>query len=80
MLAGMSTIDELVREAGKLPNDQKLTLANRVLEMSEGEVESDVEESWDSELGARVDAYDRGRTSTTTAAEVFEKVDTTLQS
>jgi len=74
----MSSIQKLVEEASRLPHDQQLTLANRVLELSEAGVTDDAEDTWDSELRARVQAYDVDRSRTRSARDVFERLDSKL--
>ena len=74
----MSSIQKLVEEARRLPYDQQLTLANRVLELSEARIDDEVEEVWDSELRARIQAYDAGRSPTRSAGEVFRRLDSKL--
>ena len=76
----MSSIQKLVEEALSLPQDEKLTLANRVLELTEPAITDDVDNAWDSELRARIQAYDEGRSQTKSAAEVFQDLDATLSS
>ena len=76
----MSSIEKLVDEARNLPQDQKLTLANRVLELTETAITDDVEDEWDSELRARIQAYDAGRSQTRSAGEVFQDLDSKLSS
>jgi hypothetical protein len=76
----MSSIEKLVDEARNLPDDQKLTLANRVLELTETAVADDVEDAWDSELRARIQAYDAGRSQTRSAGEMFNDLDSKLSS
>lgn len=76
----MSSIQKLVEEARNLPDDQKLTLANRVLELAEHAMTDDVEDEWDSELRARIQAYDEGRSQTKSAGEVFQNLDSKLSS
>ena len=76
----MRSIQKLVEEARGLPQDQKLTLANRVLELAEPTIGDDVEAEWDSELRARVQAYDAGRSQTRSAAAVFQDLDSKLSS
>ena len=78
ILLSMSSIQKLVEEASRLPHDQQLTLANRVLELSEAGVADDAEDTWDSELRARVQAYDAGRSRTRSARDVFERLDSKL--
>jgi hypothetical protein len=76
----MSSIQKLVEEARDLPQDQKLSLANRVLELAEPVATDDVEDQWDSELRARIRAYDAGRSQTRPAGEVFRDLDSKLPS
>ena len=76
----MSTVDRLVEEAGKLPDDEKLALANRVLELSEHDGGPEVERSWDTEIRRRIEAYDKGESSVRSAGDVFERVDSRLPS
>ena len=76
----MSSIQKLVEEARNLPDDQKLTLANRLLELAEQAMTDDVEDEWDSELRARIQAYDEGRSQTKSAGQVFQNLDSKLTS
>lgn len=76
----MSSIQKLVEEARNLPDDQKLTLANRVLELAEQAMTDDVEDEWDSELRARIQAYDEGRSQTKPAGKVFQNLDAKFSS
>ena len=74
----MSSFQKLVDEARRLPHDQQLALANRVLELSEAGVADDAENAWDSELRARIQAYDAGRSLTRSAGDVFQRLDSKL--
>ena len=79
-MLSMSSIQKLVEQASRLPHDQQLTLANRVLELSEAGIADDAEDAWDSELCARIQAYDAGRSSTRSAGDVFQRLDSKLGS
>ena len=57
----MSSIEELLREAKQLPQDQRLTLAHRLLESDEPPVSEDVERAWDFLIRERIQRYDRGK-------------------
>lgn len=74
----MSSIGKLVDEARNLPHDQKLTLANRVLELTETATAAEVEDEWDSELRARIQAYDAGRSQAKPVGAVFKDLDSKL--
>ena len=76
----MSGIQKLVEAARSLPDDQKLTLANRLLELAEQAMTDDGEDEWDSELRARIQAYDAGRSQTRSAGAVFQDLDSKLSS
>ena len=75
----MSSIDELLSEASKLPEDQKLTLAHRLLVSAEPALSEEVEEAWDIEIRERIARYDRGETSARPAGEVFARLDKSLR-
>lgn len=79
MLPMMRTVEELARHAASLPDDQKLALANRILEQTEQPKTSEVEQVWEEELRKRVRAYDAARKSTRAASEVFRDLDSKLQ-
>ena len=76
----VSSIQKLAEEARNLPDDQKLTLADRVLELAEQAMVDDVEDEWDSELRAIILAYDEGRSQTKSAGEVFQDLNSKLSS
>jgi hypothetical protein len=76
----MGSIEKLVDEARNLPHDQKLTLANRVLELTETTIADEVEDEWDSELRAGIQAYDAGHSQTRPAGEVLKDRDSKLSS
>jgi hypothetical protein len=83
MIAVMSSVDELAQDAAKLPDDQKVALANRILEQAEGPRTSEVDAVWDQEIRDRVRAYDETRPSTRpstrAASDVFRRVDARLR-
>ncbi|TVR51001.1 MAG: hypothetical protein EA426_20435 [Spirochaetaceae bacterium] len=57
-----------------------MTLANRVLGLTEPASADDVENACDSELRARIQAHDEGRSQTKSAAEIFQDLDAKLPS
>jgi hypothetical protein len=74
----MRSLEDLLSEASELPEDQKLTLAYRILASAEPEISTDVEQAWDAEIRERIARYDRGEVRTTPAGEVFAKLDRSL--
>ena len=74
----MRSLEDLLSEASELPEDQKLTLAHRILVSAEPEVSTGVEQAWDVEIRERIARYDRGEARTTPAGEVFSKLDRSL--
>lgn len=75
----MSSVEELLSEASKLPEDQKLTLAYRLLASAEPAVSQEVEQAWDVEIRERIARYDRGETRSRPASEVFARLDKSLR-
>jgi putative addiction module component (TIGR02574 family) len=68
-------LDSITSKALELPEDQRITLANRILSSIAPEHESE----WDSEIQRRIEAYDNGETKAIPASEVFKKLDETLK-
>ncbi len=71
----MSSVDELLWEANKLPQDQRLTLAHRLLASGEPSVSEDVERAWDLLIRERIERYDQGKAASRSAGRVFAEVD-----
>jgi putative addiction module component (TIGR02574 family) len=57
----MARIEELTREAIRLPKDQRLALARALLDLEPAGGVAEVEESWDEEIRARIKAVDEGQ-------------------
>jgi putative addiction module component (TIGR02574 family) len=72
-------IETIVSEAMRLPPDQRLTLAHRILSSVEPSVSSEVEAAWDAEIRERIARYDAGGVQSIPAAEVFNEVDDRVQ-
>ncbi len=58
----VETLRELTEIALRLPRDQRLSLASRLLEADEAEGPG-VQEAWERELKARIEAIDSGKTA-----------------
>ena len=74
----MSSIDQLYEEAARLPEDQKLTLAYRLLTSGEPPITDEIEQEWDVAIRDRIRRYDEGQTLTRSASEVFSDLDQKL--
>ncbi|MCW1887090.1 addiction module protein [Luteolibacter flavescens] len=70
-----STLELLEKEALLLPDDQKVTLAHRILASAEPQPEPSIEALWEAEILRRIDRLDRGETTTHAASEVFRELD-----
>ena len=72
-------VDHLYQEAARLPDDQKLTLANRILASSEPAVTDEVEREWDVAIRDRIRRYDESAARTRQAGDVFLDLDRKLK-
>ena len=75
----MNTVQQILQEAVRLPEDQRLTLVNRILSISEPHVSGDISEVWDLEIRDRIARYDQGETCTRSASEVISDLDHRLK-
>jgi len=75
----MSSINQILQEAIRLPEDQRLTLVNRILMLSEPNTSDDISHAWDVEIRDRIVRYDKGETRSRLASEVFSDIDRRLK-
>lgn len=61
-----------------MPEDQRLTLVNRLLMLSEPHASKDVRRAWDTAIKDRIARYDRGEIGSRPASEVFFDLDRRL--
>ena len=73
------SVEAIVAEAVRLPADQRLTLAHKILSSVEPEPSAETEQAWDREIRTRIANYDRGGVRAIPAAEVFEELDRRLR-
>jgi putative addiction module component (TIGR02574 family) len=73
------SVETIIAEAVRLPADQRLTLAHRILSSIEPDVSHEAESAWDSEIRERIARYDAGATKGVPASEVFAELDRRLQ-
>jgi hypothetical protein len=75
----MSSIERLLKEAVELPEDQRLTLAHRLLASSEPPVSDETEHAWDAAIRDRIRRYDEGSGRARPAGEVLSELDRRLR-
>ena len=74
----MSSVDQLFEEAAQLPEDQKLTLAYRLLASGEPPITDEIEQEWDMVIRDRIQRYDQGKALSRSAGKVFSDLDQKL--
>ncbi len=74
----MNSINQILQEAIRLPEDQRFTLVNRILTLSEPHISDDISPAWDLEIRNRIARYDRGEINSRPASEVFADLDRRL--
>jgi putative addiction module component (TIGR02574 family) len=72
-------IDTIIAEAVRLPADQRLTVAHRILSSVEPEASKEADAAWDKEIRDRIDRYDAGKTQGIPAKEVFDELSRRLR-
>ena len=73
------TVDGLTKEAGDLPEDQRLTLAYRILSTLEPPISAEIEEAWEREIRSRIKEFREGKSKSIPADEVFAELDDALK-
>jgi len=72
-------VDTIVAEAVRLPPDQRLTLAHKILSSVEPEESTEMDAAWDKEIRERIARYDTGEVKSIPAIEVFAELDRRLR-
>ncbi len=75
----MNSMNQILQEAMHLPEDQRLTLAHRLLTAGEPHMSEEIKNAWDVEIRNRIERYDRGKSPSRTASEVFKDLDYRLK-
>ncbi len=75
----MNSINQILQEAAHLPEDQRFTLAHKILLVGEPQFSKTVELAWDTEIRDRIARYDRGELQSRPASEVFANIDRQLK-
>jgi hypothetical protein len=73
------SVESIASEAMLLPQDQRFTLANRILGSVEPAADSDVEMAWETEIKDRIRRYDEGLLVGIPGANVFAELDQRLK-
>ena len=71
----MSTVGQIFAEAVRLPEDQKLTLANRILASNEPPATEKVAQELDVVIRERIRRYDQGKARSRPVGDVFSDLD-----
>lgn len=69
------TLDTLEHDALLLPEEQRLTLAHRLLKSTEPAGDPSIESLWTAEIVRRIEALDAGTTGIHEASDVFRDLD-----
>lgn len=73
-----TALANLEKEVMLLPEDQRVTLAHRILLSTEPADDPAVDALWESEIILRIDQLDRGATERRPVSEVFAELDRRL--
>lgn len=73
------TLEMIEKDALQLSEDQKVTLAHRILMSAEPAPDPSIDALWEAEIVRRIEKLDGGQTVRHPAAEVFEELDRRLQ-
>lgn len=71
----MNTLSHLESQVLQLPEDQRVSLVNRILQSAEPSQSSDVETAWHNEIVRRIKNLDSGVTQRISASEVFDDLE-----
>ena len=74
----MNTLSELESQVLQLPEDQRVSLVNRILKSSEPSTSVDVEVAWNDEIIRRIKNLDAGVSERLSASEVFKDLEKQL--
>ena len=69
------SLETIEKEALLLPEDQKVTLAHRMLLSAEPAPNPSIDALWEAKILRRIEKLDSGQTTRHSAREVFEELD-----
>jgi putative addiction module component (TIGR02574 family) len=73
------SIETIIAEAVRLPPEQRLTVAHRILSSVEPEPSTETDALWEDEIRDRIARYDAGQMQSIPATEVFSDLDRRLR-
>ena len=73
-----SNLETLEEKALQLPEDQRITLAHKIIQSTEPPQDSGIGQWWETELVRRIDLLDSDQTGLHPASEVFQQLDERL--
>ncbi len=73
-----TALESLEKEVMRLPEDQRVTLAHRILLSTEPAGDPAVDALWEAEIVRRIDQLDGGATERHRASDVFAELDRRL--
>jgi len=73
-----TTIDTVAAEAMQLPEDQRMTLAHRLIASVEPHPDPEIEAAWEHEIHERIHRYDDRKSAAIAASQVFKELDQRL--
>ncbi len=76
----MGKLDQILQDAQGLNEDERLTLAHRLLCAGEGDPSDEIEKAWDIEIRERIARYDRSEATARPVSKVFAELDRRLGS
>lgn len=74
-----TVLESLEKEVMRLPEDQRVTLAHRILLSTEPASDPAVDALWETEIVRRIDLLDRGETERHSASQVYADLDRRLR-
>jgi putative addiction module component (TIGR02574 family) len=75
MQSDLKTLEE---KALQLPEDQRITLAHKIIQSTEPAQDSGIDQWWEKELVRRIDLVNSDKTGLHPASEVFQQLDERL--
>ena len=74
-----ATLENLEQKALQLPEDQRITLAHRMLQSTSPPQNPAIDALWDAEILRRIERLDQGKTELHDSSKVFADLDNHLQ-
>lgn len=72
-------LDEVIKVAMELPEEQRLVLAEVLMESADAEQDDEISAAWENEIQARIRAIDEGRVVGIPHEEVMRRIELRLK-